>query len=92
MKAVTAFAMLLALCAPLGAFLGATAQAKVAPLESYAAVIAASDWVIASRSSASQMESDYFRAPQSPLATERIFSCRLQHVVFEKTRLAQSCR
>ena len=89
MKAVTAFAVLLAL----GAAFGATAQAKVAPLESYAAVIASSDWVIASRSSASQMESDYFRAPQSPpAAAELLAPCRLQHIVFDKIRLAESCR
>ena len=84
MKAVIAYAVLLAL--------GATAQAKVMPLESYAAVVAFGDWVIASRSSTSQMESDYFRAPQSPLTTELLSPCRLQHVVFDKTRLAQSCR
>lgn len=85
MKALTAFAMLLALCVTFGA----TAQAKVAPLESQAVVTASDDW--ASSRSAEMREADYFRAPQSPV-TERDYPCRLQLRMFEKTRLAQSCQ
>lgn len=83
MKAMTAIAVLLAL--------GASAQAKVAPLESQAVVTAFDDSTYSR--SAAQREADYFRAPQSPLAGEHLLlPCRLQHVVFDKTRLAQSCR
>ena len=37
------------------------------------------------------LEADYFRAPQAPFAAGRVFPCRLQLRMFEKTRLAQSC-
>jgi hypothetical protein len=85
MRALTAFAMLLALCVTFGA----TAKAKVAPLASQAAVTASDDWV--SSRSAETREADYFRAPQSP-GTEHDYPCRMQLRVFEKTRLAQSCQ
>ena len=84
MKALTAFAMLLAL--------GATAQAKFAPFEGAAIAIASHEMAIAIGPVGALLEADYFRAPQSPIATERIFPCRLRHIVFDKTRLAQSCR
>jgi hypothetical protein len=87
MKTLTACAMLLALGAPLCAFLGTNAQAKIAPLESQAAVTASDNWV--SSRSAETREAEYFRAPP-PLA-ERNYPCRLQMHLFEKTRLAQSC-
>jgi len=80
MKALTAIAVLLAL--------GVTAQAKVAPLESQAAVTSSDKWVFSR--SAETREAEYFRAPQ-PLA-ERNYPCRLQLRIFEKTRLAQSCQ
>ncbi len=82
MKAMTGIAVLLAL--------GATAQAKVAPLESQAAVTASDNWV--SSRSAEKREADYFRAPQTPLTSELLLPCRLQNVIFDKIRLAQSCR
>jgi hypothetical protein len=85
MKAVTAFAVLLALGAPFGA----SAQAKIAPLASQAVVTASED--LAASRLAAQREAEYFRTPQSPLASELLFPCRLQHVIFDKTRLAQSC-
>jgi hypothetical protein len=88
MKPLSAFAVLLAF----GAAFGSPVQARLAPPEAYSAAIASGDRATASNSSASQMELDYFRAPQSPPASEQLFPCRLQHVVFEKTRLAQSCR
>ena len=36
-------------------------------------------------------ERDYFQAPQSPFNADA-FPCRLELVLFNKTRLAQSCR
>ena len=36
-------------------------------------------------------EANYFRAPAEPFAAYRIFPCRLQLRVFDKTRMAQSC-
>ena len=86
MRALTAFAMLLALCVPFGA----TAKAKVAPLESQAVVTAFDDSTDSRL--AAQREADYFRAPQSSSLVERDYPCRLQLRIFEKTRLAQSCR
>jgi hypothetical protein len=83
MKALIAVAVLLAL--------GATAQAKVAPLERQMVAISADDSTINSGPSGAMLESNYFRAPQTPAAAGRIFPCRLQLRVFEKTRLAQSC-
>ncbi len=84
MKALSAFALVLAL--------GATAQAKVAPFEGSAIAITFRDSAIAIGPAGALLEAEYFRAPQSPIATERIFPCRLQHIVFDKARLAQSCR
>ena len=85
MKAMTAIAVLLAF--------GATAQAKVAPLERAVIATGAGDSAINIDPTGAQREADYFHAPQSPLAGERLLlPCRLQHVVFDKTRLAQSCR
>jgi hypothetical protein len=88
MKAMIAIAALLAI--------GATAQAKVSPLQSQAAVLGFDD---AYSRSAAQREADYFRTPQaaesagSSRADERLIPpCRLQHIVFDKTRLAQSWR
>ncbi|MBI3705686.1 MAG: hypothetical protein HY244_17975 [Rhizobiales bacterium] len=73
---------------------GATAQAKVSPLQSQA-VVTASDVTAASQLAAAR-EADYFRAPQAAEST-RIGEqfpppCRLQHILFDKARLAQSCR
>jgi hypothetical protein len=83
MKALITFAMLLAL--------GATAQAKFAPLDRQMAALSADDSTINSGPSGATLESDYFTAPQPSYAAGRIFPCRLQLRVFEKTRLAQTC-
>ena len=83
MKAAIALVALLAL--------GATAQAKLAPLELQMASISADDTTIESGPSGAGLESDYFHAPQTPFATRRVFPCRLQIRLFEKTRMAQSC-
>jgi hypothetical protein len=37
------------------------------------------------------LEANYFRAPPLPAAARRVFPCRMQVFLFEKTRLAQSC-
>src|SRR3990172_1386202 len=57
MKALTAFAILLAL--------GATAQAKFAPFEGAAIAIASHEMAIAIGPAGALLEADYFRAPQS---------------------------
>lgn len=88
MKVLTAFAVFLAL----GTLaLGATAQAKLAPLESQQATISTDDAAMFTGVAGAMLESDYFRAPQPPFAAGRVFPCRLQLRVFEKTRVAQSC-
>ncbi len=86
MRALTAFTMLCALGAPLGA----TAQAMIAPFESQTVVMAFNDSTYSR--SAAQREAKYFRASQSPVAAERNYPCRLQLRIFEKPRLAQSCQ
>lgn len=72
--------------------LGAIAQAKVAPQEDARTVVAAVELTIASGTAGASPEADYFRAPPSPADINRIFPCRLQLRVFDKTRMAQSCR
>lgn len=84
MKALIALAVLLAL--------GATVQAKLAPPERQLVAISADDLTIYTGPSGAMVESNYFRAPPAPLGSSRIFPCRLQLRVFEKTRLAQSCQ
>lgn len=97
MKAMTAIAALIA-----GAFVlafGSTTQAKVSPLQSQASALGFED---ADSRSAAQREADYFRAPQPVNTLPTVEStrigeqlpppCRLQHIIFDKARLAQSCR
>ena len=81
MRNVIALALLLAL--------GATAQAKYAPVEAQLARISTDALVISSGPGSATLEQNYFRAPQSPSAAGRLLLCRLH--VFAKTRLAQSC-
>jgi hypothetical protein len=83
MKSFIALALLLALAT--------TAQGKLAPVEPQAAAISLDDWAISS-GPATTLEQDYFRAPPSTFAARRAFPCRLQLIIFDKTRLAQSCR
>ena len=49
------------------------------------------DTAIDTSPSGATLESNYFRAPQQPYAANRVFPCRLQLRMFDKTRLAQSC-
>jgi hypothetical protein len=83
MKALLTIAMLLAL--------SATAQAKFAPVETPRVTISPEDNGIFVGPAGAMLESDYFRAPQTPVASGRLFPCRLQLQVFNKTQLAQSC-
>ncbi len=80
MKELTAVALLLAL--------SAVAGAKPAPVEP----LRPPDDVGKNISSVGAvLERDYFRAPQ-PQFNAGGFPCRLQPSVFDKTRLAESCR
>jgi hypothetical protein len=88
MKVLIALAVFLA---PVLFALGATAQAKPAPLEQQSISASLEASAIYSGPSGAMLEQDYFRAPQPLLTAGRIFPCRLQLRVFEKTRLAQSC-
>ena len=90
MKAAIAFVVLLAL--------GAVAQGKPMPvnglavLQSFDGSALADDSAINIGAAGATLEANYFRAPQPPIAAGRIFPCRLQLRVFEKTRLdQQSC-
>ena len=84
MKALITGAVLLAL--------GATAQAKLPPLERQVVAISADASALDSGPFGAMLESHYFSAPQAPYAAGRLFPCRSQLHVFEKTRLAQSCK
>ena len=90
-KASTAIALLLAL--------GAVALAKQTPVErpSLALVNADINFGLVGamhediESVGAMRERDYFQAPQSPFNASA-FPCRLEPDLFQKTRLAQSCR
>lgn len=69
----------------------AAAQAKPAPLDPQPISLATDDAAINTVPSGATLESDYFHAPQQPYAVGRVFPCRLQLRVFDKTRLARSC-
>ena len=71
--------------------LGAAAQAKFSPVEPQPAAISPNDLAISTGAAAATFEQDYFRAPQPADATGRVFLCRPQRLIFDKTRLAQSC-
>jgi len=83
MKILITFAMVVAL--------GAAAQAKPAPLDPRPISLSTDDAAIATGPAGATLESNYFRAPPQPYAAGRVFPCRLQLRVFEKTRIAQSC-
>jgi len=84
MKASVGFAMFLSLAA--------AAQAKPAPVEPPAKTLTPEDTAISVGAAGALLESDYFRAPQESSVTGRVFPCRLQLRVFEKTQIAQACR
>jgi hypothetical protein len=81
MKALTATALLLAL--------SAVAFAKPNPVDRPRVAFVYAD--INMGSVGAIRERDYFGAPQSPF-NAGAFPCRLEPVLFHKTRLSQSCR
>ena len=88
MKALLAFVTILALGALL---LAGAANATFAPLDLRPAALSSIDTTIDSGPSGASLESNYFRAPPQPYAAGRLFPCRVQLRVFDKTRLAQVC-
>ena len=91
MKNFIALALLFALGALALIALSAAAQANLAPLEPQQIATSADDLAIATGAAGATLEQDYFRAPPLNYASGRIFPCRLQLRIFDKTRLAQSC-
>ena len=83
MRNVIVLALLLAL--------GTTAQAKYAPFEAQPARISPNALALSNGPADATREQIYFRAPQPADATGHIFLCRPQRLIFDKTRLAQSC-
>ena len=83
MRVAMVFAALLAICA--------AAQAKVAPQEDTKIVITSVEAMIPAGVASAISEAAYFRAP-SPTDSRRMFPCRLQLRIFDKMRMAQSCR
>jgi hypothetical protein len=84
MKALMALALVLAL--------GATAQAKLTPLEPRPVPVSSNDYEMFAGPAGAMLESDYFRAPEPrPAAAGTLFPCRAQVWLFDKTRVAQSC-
>lgn len=83
MKALLAIAILLSL--------SAGAQAKLAPVDAPRLTHAPDDSAMVAGPAGAMLEFGYFRAPQTPVAAGRVFPCRLQLQVFEKTKIAQSC-
>jgi hypothetical protein len=83
MKGLTAIALLCALAT--------VAAAKPAPVERARPTLALNDSDINISSSGPVRERDYFQAPQAQF-NAGAFVCRLPLIVFDKTRLASSCR
>jgi hypothetical protein len=71
----------------------APAQAKFAPLDPAATVtvISFEDTTINSGPAGAMLESNYFNAQQPLLAGIRVFPCRLQTNLFQKTSLVRAC-
>jgi hypothetical protein len=81
----------------LAATLGFTAavQAKPAPLDNIdtpPTPVAFEDSTVDSGPSGAMLESSYFNAQQAPFTAQRLFPCRVQVRMFDKTRLAQMCK
>ena len=83
MRASIALALLLAVTT--------SAQAKLAPVDAQGIAISLDDSAIGNGNSGAMREQTYFSAPQLKLYPERVFLCRMQMNVFEKTRLVRSC-
>lgn len=78
--------VLIALVALVGA-----ALAKPAPIEPLRLTHAPEEMAMSVGPAGAMLESDYFRAPAQPVTAGRVFPCRLQLQLFDKTHLAQSC-
>ncbi len=83
MKGLTAIALLFAL--------GTVAAAMPAPVERARPAIALGEADINIDPSGPVREREYFQAPQAQF-NAGAFACRLPLIVFDKTRLASSCR
>ena len=88
MKPLLAWAMVLTV----GAVLHGAAEAKPAPVAPPRLTLAPDEYGLSVGPVGAVLESDYFRAPQTSVASQRVFPCRLHLQVFDKTQLAQSCR
>lgn len=84
MKPLLAFVVLVSL--------GGGAMAKPAPVEPVRLTHSPNDTGMSVGPAGAMLESDYFSASQQPITTGRVFPCRLQLQVFDKTQIAQSCR
>lgn len=82
MKAALALGLLLILEVPASASYAPYAPPRAAPSPDDSSMFVGP--------AGAMLESDYFRAPRS-LADRRVFPCRLELSVFDKTRLAQNC-
>lgn len=71
--------------------LGGAVQAKPAPVEQQQPAILPDELTISTGPAGATLEQNYFRAIQPTYAGGHAFPCRLQLLVFDKTRLAQTC-
>lgn len=71
--------------------IGVAAQAKLAPVDPQPVAFSPDDLAISTEAPGALLEQDYFRAPPPATAASRVFPCRLQLRLFDKTQLAQSC-
>jgi hypothetical protein len=70
-----------------------TAQAKFAPFEPEQRVASVVDHAaMTTEPVGAMLEADYFNAPPVPFAARLLFPCHKQLHLFDKTRIAQSCR
>jgi hypothetical protein len=72
--------------------LSTVAQAKIAPIEPPRLSPTVGETAMYTGPAGAMLESDYFRAPQTPTASGSIFPCRMKLQYFEKTQIAQTCQ
>jgi hypothetical protein len=74
------------------AYSAVPAQAKLTPVEQPPiGAILFEDATVNSGPSGAMLESSYFNAPQPSTASIRVFPCRSQVNLFQKTRLVRAC-
>ena len=88
MRASIAMALLVA---PAVLAFAAMAAAKPSPLETQYAAVSADDTTINTGASGAMLEAAYFHAPLPRFTSGRMFPCRMQVNLFDKTRLTGSC-